>query len=469
MVSRSGRGRSRVELASIMAFCALALAATPAAAQEAPVVGDSGPAARPGAAAPGGGVTLEEVLRAAMASHPGLGAAAARVDAARGALRGAREVPNPEVTYQVENSRFPGRDLPRGLDPEVSAFVELPLEELYQRGPRVRRANAAVAAAESDYRRAGHEIALEAARAFYRVALAQVSVEAAEEVLAGYDALSEYNRARVAEGVTAGSDLIRVQVERERAATELALERVELARARSELGLFLGWSGPDIDSLRVTFDDAAVTIDLPPLADLLAEAAARRPDLIAARSRVAAAEAEASYQRRLALPRMTATFGTKSVDGVSSMIAGVSVPVPLFNRNRGEVERAEGERAAAERELEWAERRVRGEVESAYEAAKVLAGQVATLRESFLRRAEESRRITMAAYEEGAASLLEVLDATRALAEARRAYYRAIFAQQQSLLELNVAVGLPPVAGIPSPRAASEAPGAAPSIDGGRP
>jgi outer membrane protein TolC len=58
-----------------------------------------------------------------------------------------------------------------------------------------------------------------------------------------------------------------------------------------------------------------------------------------------------------------------------------------------------------------------------------------------LQRAEESRRIAEGAYREGATSLTQVLDAARALVDARDVYYRAVFARNQSLIELNAAIG----------------------------
>jgi outer membrane protein TolC len=99
---------------------------------------------------------------------------------------------------------------------------------------------------------------------------------------------------------------------------------------------------------------------------------------------------------------------------------------------------------AAEQELAWVERTVSAQVQAAYDAANKLSAQATRLQESFLSRAEEARRITLTAYAEGAASLLQVLDATRALGDARVTYYRILFEQRQSLLDLAAAIGEDP-------------------------
>ena len=130
-----------------------------------------GAAARAAAQAPP--LTLRAVVEAAGARHPLTEAAKARVTAAEGVRRGAGALPNPVLTYQVENRRFPGDALPAGIDAEVSSYATLPLEPLFQRWPRLRAADAGVRAADAEVVAARHAAALDAARAFYRVARAR--------------------------------------------------------------------------------------------------------------------------------------------------------------------------------------------------------------------------------------------------------------------------------------------------------
>lgn len=412
-------------------------------------------------AAPAGGLSLQDVIQAAQSQHPLVEAARARVDAAWGGRRTAGTFPNPIAAYEAENLSAPGGPAPTGLQREVSILATIPLEPLYQRGPRVRRANEDVRAAEANLTLARRLVALDAARAFYRVALAQVAADAAADIQTGIDALATYNQVRFTEGAAAEGDLIRVQVEGARVATDAVMAQIDLARARAELKPYLIGSAALADapdSLRVAVEDAALGgVGLPPLARFVEQARLTRPDLTAARARAEAAQAETSLQRALILRQLGATIGAKRIGDVNTMVLGVSIPVPLFDRNRGEVQRASAERVGAEQELEWAERSAVAEVEAAYVAARLLSEHAARLRGTLLQRAEESRRIALAAYEEGAGSLLQVLDATRALADARNAYYRTLFTQRQSLLELNVAAGAEPSFGFDPSRPAAPA------------
>jgi len=364
-------------------------------------------------------------------------------------------MPNPVAGYQLENTPFPGQRSVPGLTREAATTLTLPLEGLYQRAPRVRQADEFVRAAESEVVAVRRAVALNAARAFYRVALAQISFQAAVGNREGLGRLTAYNEKRVAEGVTPEGDLLRVRLEKDRAATEAVLAAVEVARAKAELRPYLSaLSRDDADSLAVDVTTVRAAAP-PPLADLVIHARKCRPELITARARVGSAAAQASFQRALTFRQVGATFGQKRVGTETSMIAGLSLPIPLFDRNRGEVQRASSERLAAEKELEWAERNIASELAGAREAVTLVSAEVARLGDSFLARAEEIPRITVAAYEDGAASLLQVFDASRTLNDLKVGYYRAVFAEQQNMLELTVAAGSEPRLSFTNPDPAS--------------
>lgn len=439
------------------------------------------PAAPPGTVPRSTDLRLADVLRRAVEQHPVIEAARARVASARGTRFTARTLPNPVFTYWSEDIRGVGGDTPLARDRETQIYGTLPLEPLFQRWPRVRQADAEVRAAEAELGAARQLVALDAAHAFYRVAAAQVAVDAANDIRARLAELVTFNEARVGEGVAAEADLIRTQLELDRVGATVTLERVELARARAELTPYLdarsgagtGRTPLATDTSRVAIDDLAGMGgpgggDFPALAEFVARARVGRPDLLGSRARAAAARSDVTSQRTLAIRQVGATLGTKRVAGVTSLLAGLSLPIPLFDQNRGEVQRATGERTAAEQELAWAERQAVADVEAAYEAARLLSEQAKLLRGSFLNRAEESRRIALAAYQEGAVSLLQVLDASRTLADARLTYYRTLFAQRQSLLELNAAVGADPLDRLGAP-AVPSASGTSPSLPVSRP
>jgi len=128
------------------------------------------------------------------------------------------------------------------------------------------------------------------------------------------------------------------------------------------------------------------------------------------------------------------------------MIAGLSLPFPLFDQNRGEIQRATAERDAAAFELAGQERAATAELRGAYDAARILTDRALILARhdssSFLARADESRRIALGTYREGAVPLFQVIDAARSWADAQMTFYRTIAAQRQTVLSLLVAQGV---------------------------
>ena len=386
----------------------------------------------------GGGLTLRTLFDSLRATHPSLHAAESRMRSAEGSRTTAGAFGNPVLSYMIDQTPFPG-GAPLNMQREATTTLTVPLEHLYQRGPRVARADAdvRVAAAEAAVNR--QRVALDAADAFYRVALAQVQVATIRDVVQWLDTLARYNRSRVDEGVTAEADLIRTELERDRMAAELSLAVAELARARGGLNAFLSRSGRE-QAVVVSIDESP--LPLSPSTTLTIDA---RPDVRAARERVASASAEVSSERRMVLREVGATIGTMYVGPTRSMAAGVSLPLPSFDTNRGEIQRAAADRDAATFELAAQERTARGELEGAAEAARILTDRATALARpgptGFLARGDEARRIALGTYREGAIPLFQVIDATRVWADARMTYYNTIISQQRSVLALLVAEG----------------------------
>jgi cobalt-zinc-cadmium efflux system outer membrane protein len=117
------------------------------------------------------------------------------------------------------------------------------------------------------------------------------------------------------------------------------------------------------------------------------------------------------------------------------------MPLKIRDRNEAGIARAEADKKSAETQLRIARNRALAEVEVAYAAFQTSREQVQTFRDELLNEADESRSITLAAYQEGALPLLPVLDAQRARTEVRQQYFRTLFDYQISMVDLELAVG----------------------------
>lgn len=398
-------------------------------------------------------LSLQTVFDSVVARFPSLEAARDRARAARGGLLMARTFENPVVNYQVENTPFPNVTPAQPMEREAMLTVSLPLATLYQRGAGVQQARAGVRMADADVALSQQSVLLDAARAYYRTALAQVGVDAAENLVTWLDSLVVYNRARVQQGAAAEADLIRAQIERDRALIEAGMQAAERARAQAALNVFVGGTSNAQSSVGV---DVTQTLMALPGATV---PAIERADVRVARARADEAQAAASVQTRLRLREFSGLFGVKQMGSLNSMVAGFTVPLPLLDQNRGGIARARAESEAASHELVLQQRLAGADLQGADAAARALTERVRTLAvpdssgrgPSYLVRAELARSIALGAYREGAVPLMQLLDAARAWGESRIAFFRALYAQHESVLMLlaargdDIAIAFPPL------------------------
>jgi cobalt-zinc-cadmium efflux system outer membrane protein len=392
-------------------------------------------------------LTLIELLERVRTQYPGVGAADSRVDVASGARRSSGVFPNPVLGLNLENATLPGHSATAGMDRETMATATLPLEFVYQRGARVRRAGAELEAARAEGTSARQRIAMDAAHAYYRAALAQVEVAVAQDLVAWLDSLVSYNQNRVAQGVLGESDLLRAELERDRALAELTLQQTVSIDARAELSVLSGDSAALRPGLGLVWTPEA-PLPLP------AYGHGPHAELQAAQARLSAAGAGVGVAHSLLIRDLSAMAGLKRSAGSTTLLAGFSVPLPLVDQNRGDIARANAERSVAAFELSAMERHVLAELDAAFENSRLFAARVDAMRGpqdslldrqaarvQYLARADEVRRITYGAFQEGAAPLLSVLDAARTWGEARITYYRTLYAQHESVIALLAAEG----------------------------
>jgi cobalt-zinc-cadmium efflux system outer membrane protein len=217
------------------------------------------------------------------------------------------------------------------------------------------------------------------------------------------------------EGEGSGYDLLRA--EQELAQIEIATSQAEaeLAVARSRFGAFFD-SERKMESARLE-GDLHPTEVLPEPEEAIGRALSQRADLRALRAEAQSLDLGRKAARRRRYPEPTLIAGWKRAEALglvdNGFVAGLTVPLPIFDRGQVTAARAEADLERAELEIEIREREIRGEVQAAL-ARERAARRVADRHgEEILLRAGELRRIAELAYEEGEAGILELLDAYR--------------------------------------------------------
>ncbi len=385
---------------------------------------------------------LYECLERASSRHPLVAAAQARMHGAEEYRKYAGARPNPTITVQTENWRS-WQQPPFSFGRDVDIFV-YGTQRLETAGKAMRRrelADQQVLATRAEIEVVRLQLRREVTRAYWLALQAQTLSDIITENRHDLDQLVQYTALRVREGYAAESELIRARLEQQTLIGQEASSALSLERAKLDLLKAMGEIRFDID-FRLAVPELTRPLSPPPeLEPLRTEALAKRPELVSLRARVETERAHLRLQQTNAQPDFEISAGYKRTGGFDTMVGYVTVPLPIFNRNRAEIGRASARVTSAEQELLAEENYVRAEVEAAYRAAKSLEARLRELQRDFLKQADESRDIALVAYREGAADLYKLLETQRARNEARLLFFRTLHEFQQALMQLNLALG----------------------------
>jgi cobalt-zinc-cadmium efflux system outer membrane protein len=387
-------------------------------------------------------LALKDALDLALRTHPLLEAGAARAEAASGLLMQSGLRPNPRLVFQLENLR-PSGVLAR--DTDSFAYLVKPIETGGKRERRVEAAEAGVRRTELEREVLARLIAGRVKQAYWTAAGAAQVHRLLIDTATNFRLVVEYHEARLREGAVAEADLLRVKLENERLAVSINSAALDAERAR--IVLFREMGRTDFPAVTLAELTGGTTAPAAP-ADL-APALEARPDVRLARQVLEQMRANARLQRANARPDLEALFGYKRTAGFNTAIGGVQWNLPWTNRNQGSIAAADAEIRVAESELAATLALAQAEIQSAGAEVRMRRDQLDRLFGGVdgggLRgMAAESARIALAAYREGGADLLRLLDAERVRIELQVLYVRTLAEYRQSVAALETALGVNP-------------------------
>jgi cobalt-zinc-cadmium efflux system outer membrane protein len=385
-------------------------------------------------------LTLSQAIATALKSHPRLEESRAAVESMQGRTLQAKARPNPRLQLQSENSRFWGvNTLPYWRETDTFAYVSQVFETASKRQRRVDQAAAGVDLSQIDQRGVERQIAGRVTAAYWSAAAAVALRNLLRQDVERFEEIVQLHRDRVREGVSAEIDLMRVLLERDRLLINFSSAEQEVSHLLILLQREIG--RPNIGAAIELADELTNIADFPTAE--LASSTGLRLEVQAARQNVALARTGLDLQRSRAHVDPDVLFGYKRTLGFNTLIAGVNIPLPFSDRNKGNIEAAAAEIRMAQARLAEVDVQVRSEVElarAAYEAKRKLITDTLT---PMRNRAEEVARIALEAYKVGGLDLLRLLDAQRAQIDSMTAYFRALSDYQQSVVALRLALGVP--------------------------
>jgi outer membrane protein, heavy metal efflux system len=388
-------------------------------------------------------ISLDEAVRLALANNPSLLATRTGIEQNRAQELTASLRPNPLLSWDAQffPAFHPGLLSTDSLN-NVQQF-DAGFGYLFERGrKRDRRIDAARdQTAITRFQVADAERALRFAvtQQFVAVLLAQSNLRFAEDALQNYEETVRLNEERQRAGDISASDLLKIKIQLLQFQTDVRTARLAKAQALASLRQALGYgSAPrDFDVAgELEFHKGNDQLD-----DLETTALGERPDLGAARSAVSAARSAVSLAEANGRQDVNATLAYSHAAGNSSLSTFFNIPLPVFNRNQGEVARTRAALTEADLNAKAVEETVRTDVSNAYEGVTSAADIVTLYESGYLKQAEESREMVAFAYQHGAASLLDYLDAERNYRSIQFAYRQALANHMLALAQLRQATG----------------------------
>ncbi|HRE42526.1 MAG TPA: TolC family protein [Terricaulis sp.] len=384
-------------------------------------VGASGLAFAQSVAAQEAPLALDDALNRAITHDPGLRAAQAGVDAAHGGRLSARARPNPELGIEIENFNGPGEL--RGFNSAETTFsLSQELELGGQRSARIAVAEYELQGAALDRAIRGLDLIRDVQIAYFTALAAQEQAEIERERLRTAEAL----HASVARRVAAARDplMAGARAQASLAEARIAVTRTEAQAANARAHLASYWGGDE--SFTLIIADFALPRAEAHTHEAPSEA---HPDLARLAATRDAAGAQTRLERSLAFQNPTLSFGYRRFEdhnGDGALMAGISIPLGVNNRNRGAIARAEAEQRRARYDMEAARQTLTREFAATTRARDADARAVAALEDDVIPQAERALALAQDGYNRGAFSYLDVLDAQRALSDARATRVEAL-------------------------------------------
>src|SRR6266436_1956855 len=393
------------------------------------------------------GLTVEQAVAFALEHNGELLAARKEIDTATGLLKQATLRANPKVDASVSKTIM-------GADNNITLNGMLPLELGGRRPARIKVAERELEMRRQDVGNRERILAADVRTKFGEALAAILKLGFNEDLIAtsqrGYNLVA----ARVTEGGTAPleQNMVLVELNRLRSMRETADGKAQIEML--ELRNLIGMSPEEPLRLRGDFNDLATP--LPPLMEATERALSERPDLKLAKAteslaaaRIEQARSEgrldasvnAGYQRMdfgYPLSGINDAGQLRPIQGTFHYLTfGVSLDLPLRNKNQGTIEAALAEAEAAKRRREFGELTIRKEVAAAYAQYNSAARAAEMFRVGVVDQAGKNLDVVKQVYEFGARTLIDYIREQRQFIELKNSYIDSLLDTYKGRVEIE--------------------------------
>jgi len=398
---------------------------------------------------PADGMTIAEAIERLLSQNLELRAQEMEISKARADLLTAGLRGNPLIytdASMVPYGNFAGSG---GGPTQYDTNITLPLDINNKRQRRIDVATRAQRVTEALFQDAVRSQIDNLYTAWADVLAARASIRFLEAGMDNLEIQKRATEARVQRGELNQTEVNNVEIQIDSTDLTLLETRETYDDAMRTLAALLAIPPEEAETFPIRGRLRSQRLQIPPIEELVARAQACRPDLVAfrlgverARSEVRLARANRMEDAFLLYQPFTAQEGLDPGDRASySWAMGVTLPLPVFNRNQGNIARAEHTVLQTRSQLANLERQVMLEVQRAEAAYDVTLATLERIEEEILPAARENLELALRGAEPGAAGTISKIEAQRAYGEISRQYLEALVRHRRSMFQLNTAVG----------------------------
>jgi outer membrane protein, heavy metal efflux system len=387
-------------------------------------------------------ITLDQAVQLALAHNHALLAERTTIAQSKDAEITANLRPNP--TLGLDYIGLPLRPSQFNWDNiDQTTEFDAGLSYLFERGKkrqnRLQTARDQTSVAVSTVSDNERTLTFNVATAFTNVLLAESTLDFAQQDLKSFQDTINISESQYKAGAISEGDFLKIKLQLLQFQTDVTAAILAKQQALVSLRQLLGFESVPLDY------DVAGSLEYQKLPynveDLQSMALKDRPDLRAAEQGVTAAQSAYKLQRAEGKVDVTGTIDYTHISDQDTTSFYVNFPLPIFNRNQGQIAQAKDAIVQAQESEHEASEQVMSDVQSAFDALRTNEQTLQIYQSGYLDQSKQSVDISEYAYKRGAASLLDFLDAERTYRDTQLAYRQQLASYMLALEQLREAVG----------------------------
>ncbi|MBX2977149.1 MAG: TolC family protein [Ignavibacteriaceae bacterium] len=384
-------------------------------------------------------ITLQEAVDTALVNNPNLKAFVYEISSLEKQKIQAGLIPNPEADFEAEDF-LGGKEL-IGIKGSQYTLSASQLFELGgKRSSRINLAETEIVSSRGDYELLKLDVIANVKSTFFSLYQIQKQIEQQRKFVELNEEILKTISERVKAGRTSPAEESKVKVALTNSRIELDRLQRSFSSIQAQLNSLLGTTGKNLIPATALFD----SISVPPTREEITGNIEEIPSIKLLQNEVNIREAALELERSLAVPDLTVNGGVRYLNELktNSFVAGVSIPLPFFNRNQGNIQAAEVRLEQMDAIKNTRRLNVIAQLNTAYNNLLSAYNNSQQLKNSIIPEAENAYEVTRQGYIQGRFAFIDLLDAQRTLFETQTQFLLELSDYYNSLIEIENITGI---------------------------